>query len=486
MKLAEVMKGVVVKEWQGGREAEISGLAYDSKQVGRGSLFCTWKGRKSDGHAFVSDAVQRGAVAVVAEQKSPETIVPRIRVESGRRALGRMAANFYGHPSQEVRVIGLTGTNGKTSTAMLLQTLFQAGGLQCGYLGTVGNDVGKGRQPARQTTPEALDLQALLAEMRENGCRAAAMEVSSHALEQGRTEGVNFAGAILTNLGRDHLDYHGTMEAYESAKGKLFEGLTEGAFAVIPQEDPAGVRMVARCRPGVRVMTYGVERGDVFTKNLKMGMGGSSFTLCTPEGEVAATLPWLGRFNVSNALAAAAAAMQSGWSAEKVAAGLGRAPAVPGRMEKVAHAGDISVLVDYAHTADAVAASLSTLKPLTQGSLWVVFGAGGDRDAGKRPEMAAEAARWADRVVLTSDNPRSEDPKKIMQEMAAGLAKGAAVQMVENRAEAIRIAVGSASAGDVVLVAGKGHEEFQEVAGEKIPFSDRREVERALAERGRK
>ena len=485
MKLTEVMKGVAVKEWQGGKEAEISALAYESQKVGQGSLFCTWKGKKSDGHEFVPDALQRGAVAVVAEQKTKETEVPRIRVENGRRALGRMAANFYGNPSKEIRVVGITGTNGKTSTAMLLQSLFEGCGLHCGYMGTVGNDVGKGRQPAKQTTPEALDLQSMLAEMRENGCRAASMEVSSHALEQGRTEGVNFAGAVFTNLGRDHLDYHETMSAYESAKGKLFEGLEEGSFAVVHQEDPAGVRMGARCRPGVRVMTYGVDRGDVHTKNLKMGMGGSSFVFCSPEGEVPATLPWLGRFNVTNALAAAAAAMQAGWSAEKVAAGLGRAPVVTGRMEKVPHAGEISVLVDYAHTAEAVGAALSTLKPLTQGSLWVVLGAGGDRDTGKRPAMSAAAAQWADQVVLTSDNPRSEDPKKILQEMVSGLPAGKSAQVVENRAEAIRIAVRSAAVGDVVLVAGKGHEEFQEIRGEKIPFSDRREVERALAERSR-
>ena len=485
MKLTEVMKGVSVKEWQGGKEAEVSALSYESQKVGQGSLFCTWKGKKSDGHAFVPDAIQRGAVAIVAEQKTKETELPRIRVENGRRALGRMAANFYGNPSKEVRVVGITGTNGKTSTAMLLQSLIEGCGLRCGYLGTVGNDVGKGRVPAKQTTPESLDLQSMLAEMRENGCRAASMEVSSHALEQGRTEGVNFTGAVFTNLGRDHLDYHETMSSYESAKGKLFEGLEEGSFAVIHQEDPAGVRMVARCRPGVRLMTYGVDRGDVHTKNLKMGMGGSSFVLCSPEGEVPATLPWLGRFNVANALAAAAAAMQAGWSAEKVAAGLGRAPVVTGRMEKVAHAGEISVLVDYAHTAEAVSAALSTLKPLTQGSLWVVLGAGGDRDTGKRPAMGAAAAKWADQVVLTSDNPRSEDPKKILQEMVAGLPEGTSAQVVEDRAEAIRIAVRSAAVGDVVLVAGKGHEEFQEIRGEKIPFSDRREVERALAERSR-
>ncbi|NBR72543.1 MAG: UDP-N-acetylmuramoyl-L-alanyl-D-glutamate--2,6-diaminopimelate ligase, partial [Proteobacteria bacterium] len=260
MRLTDVMRGVVVKEWQGSREAEVSGLAYESRKVGRGSIFCTWKGKKSDGHAFVSEAVERGAVAVVAEKKTVDAVIPRIRVENGRRALGRMAANFYGNPSRELRVIGVTGTNGKTSTAMLLQCLFEGAGLRCGFMGTIGNDLGKGRQPAKQTTPEALDLQAMLAEMRENGCRAASIEVSSHALDQGRTEGVNFAGGIFTNLGRDHLDYHGNLAAYESAKGKLFEGLEEGAFAVIHQEDPAGVRMMARCRPGVRVMTYGVDR----------------------------------------------------------------------------------------------------------------------------------------------------------------------------------------------------------------------------------
>lgn len=485
MKLAEIMQGVVVKDWQGGRQAEVSALAYESAKVAAGSLFCTWKGKQKDGHTFVPDAMQRGAVAVVVEKKMVDVAGPNIRVENGRRALGRMAANFYGHPCKEVQVIGLTGTNGKTSTAMLIQALFETGGLRCGLLGTVGNDTGKGRVPAKQTTPEALDFQQLLAEMRENGCRVAAVEVSSHALEQGRTEGVDFAGAVFTNLGRDHLDYHGSLEEYEKAKSLLFRGLRAGSFAVINQEDPAGVRMMAHCSPGVRVMTYGVERGDVHTRDLKMGLGGSTFILCTPEGEVPASLPWWGRFNVSNALAAASAGMLGGLSAEVVAGAMGRAPVVPGRMERVPSGSEISVLVDFAHTEEAVRAALETVRPLCRGNLWVVLGAGGDRDKGKRPKMAAVAAAFADEVVLTSDNPRSEDPKAILREMVAGLPTGRAVQVRENRAEAIRAAVLGAQAGDVVLVAGKGHEEFQEIQGEKIPFSDRREIERALTERSR-
>ena len=485
MKLTEIMQGVVVKEWQGGRQAEVSALAYESTQVAAGSLFCTWKGKARDGHSYIPDAIERGAVAIVAEKKLLELAGPNIRVENGRRALGRMAANFYGHPSKEVQVIGLTGTNGKTSTAMLIQALFEAGGLRCGLLGTVGNDTGKGRVSAKQTTPEALDLQQFLAEMRENGCRAAAVEVSSHALEQGRTEGVDFAGAVFTNLGRDHLDFHLSMEEYEEAKSLLFRGLRAGSFAVINQEDPAGIRMMAQCAPGVRVLTYGVERGDVHTRDLKMGMGGSTFILCTPEGEIPTSLPWWGRFNVLNALAAVSAAMLGGLSAEKVASALGRAPVVPGRMERIAGEGEISVLVDFAHTEEAVGAALETVRPLCRGNLWVVLGAGGDRDKGKRPKMAAVAVRLADRVILTSDNPRNEDPKIILSEMVAGVPKGRAVEVIEHRAEAIRAAVLGAKAGDVVLVAGKGHEEFQEIRGEKMPFSDRREIERSLTERSR-
>lgn len=485
MKLTEVMDGVAVRSWEGAQQAEISSLAYDARRVSPGSVFCTWKGHQRDGHTFVPDALQRGAVAVVAEKRLPDLSVPNIRVESGRRALGRMAANFYGHPSRQLQVVGITGTNGKTSTAMLLQSLFEAGGLRCGLLGTVANDTGRGRTPAQHTTPEALDLQQLLAEMRKNGCRAASLEVSSHALDQGRTEGTEFGGAVFTNLGRDHLDYHLTMEAYELAKSLLFRGLRPGAFAAINLDDPCGVRMASVCAPGVRILRYGLEKGDVRAANLKMGIQGSSFHLVTPEGEYPATLPWLGRFNVSNALAASAAAILAGVPAETVAAALGRAPAVPGRMEAVPGSGDITALVDYAHTADAIEAALGTLKPLTRGSLWIVVGAGGDRDKGKRPKMAAAAARFADRVILTSDNPRSEDPAVILKEMAAGLPKGAAAQKIENRGEAIRMAIRSAGPGDVVLVAGKGHEEFQEIRGEKLPFSDRREVEKALAERSR-
>ena len=485
MKLTDVMDGVKVRSWEGSPQAEVSSLAYDARRVSPGSVFCTWKGLQQDGHAFVPDALQRGAVAVVAEKRLADLSVPNIRVESGRRALGRMAANFYGHPSRQLQVVGITGTNGKTSTSMLLQSLLEAGGLRCGLLGTVSNDTGHGRAPARHTTPEALDLQQLLAEMRENGCRAASIEVSSHALDQGRTEGVDFSGAVFTNLGRDHLDYHQTMEAYEQAKSLLFRGLRPGAFAVVNLDDPCGVRMAAACAPGVRILRYGLEKGDVRAADLKMGVQGSSFRLVTPEGEFPATLPWLGRFNISNALAASTAALLAGVPAEKIAAALGRAPAVPGRMEAVPGSGEITVLVDYAHTADAIEAALATLRPITRGSLWIVVGAGGDRDKGKRPKMAAAAAKLADRVILTSDNPRGEEPAAILREMAAGLPKGAAVQQMENRAEAIRTAVRSAGSGDVVLVAGKGHEETQEIRGEKFPFSDRREVEKALAERGR-
>ena len=484
MKLTEVMDGVNVQDWQGGRQAEVSALAYESNRVEPGSLFCTWKGKVKDGHTFVPDAVKRGAVAVVAERQLGDLKIPGIRVENGRRALGRMAANFYGNPSRQVRVVGVTGTNGKTSTAMLLQSLLEVGGLRSGLLGTVVNDTGKGRVGAKHTTPEALDLQQYLAEMRENGCRAAAMEVSSHALDQGRTEGVEFAGAIFTNLGRDHLDYHQTLEAYEEAKAQLFRGLGAGAFAVINAEDPVGIRMVNRCAPGVRIIRYGVDRGEVCTRDLKMGTGGSSFVLRTSEGEVAATLPWLGRFNVANALAAAAGALAAGVPLEKVAAGLGRAPAVPGRMERVAGPQEITVLIDYAHTEDAVRAALETLRPLTRGKLWIVLGAGGDRDQGKRPKMAAAAASLADEVILTSDNPRSEDPAVILREMRSGVSSGSRVQVIESRSEAIRAVVLGAAKGDMVLIAGKGHEEFQEIRGAKLPFSDRREAERAWAERG--
>ena len=486
MKLADVMNGVKVQDWQGERQGEVAALAYESHRVKPGSLFCTWKGQVKDGHTFVPDAVKRGAVAVVAERKLEDLKVPGIRVENSRRALGRMAANFYGNPSRQVRVVGITGTNGKTSTAMLLQSLLEAGGVRSGLLGTVVNDTGMGRVSAKHTTPEALDLQQYLAEMRENGCRAAAIEVSSHALDQGRTEGVEFAGAIFTNLGRDHLDYHKTLEAYEASKGQLFRGLGSGAFAVVNVEDPAGIRMASLCGSGVRIVRYGVERGEVYARHMKMGIGGSSFVLCAPEGEVAVTLPWLGRFNVANALAAAAGALASGVSLENVGAGLGRAPAVPGRMERVAGTQEITVLIDYAHTEEAVRAALETLRPLTQGKLWIVLGAGGDRDKGKRPKMAAAAEAGADEVILTSDNPRNEDPESILREMKSGVSAQSRVKLIENRAEAIRAAVMGADQGDVVLIAGKGHEEFQEIQGTKVPFSDRREAERAWTGRGRR
>lgn len=482
MMLAEVMDGVVWEAWEGPRTAEIRGLAYHADAVREGDVFCTWRGTARDGHLHVPDALARGARALVVEQPVAASGLPVVRVASGRRALARMAANFHGHPARSLAMAGVTGTNGKTSTVFLLHHLLESAGISCGLIGTIRNQSGKRVLPSSRTTPESLDLQALLAGMRDDGCRAVAMEVSSHALDQGRVDGIPYQVAVFTNLTRDHLDYHGTMERYFEAKARLFTELAPGAIAVINGDDPWGRQLMGRLPTGVRLHTYALgSAAPVRAEQLVLSAEGTSFTWQRPGGAYPVRLPWIGAFNVANALAAAEAACALGLEPGDVAAALASAPPVPGRMEKVSWDGPFTVLVDYAHTDDALRHVLSTLRPLTRGRLRVLVGCGGDRDRSKRPLMAQAAVEGADDCIFTSDNPRSEDPLAILDEMKAGLADASSVRIIPDRAEAIAAIVGSARPGDVVLLAGKGHEETQEIRGVHHPFSDREHARQALA-----
>ncbi len=500
MRLAELIPAGLGASGVAGEAAtvEIDGLAYDSRRVQPGALFFCVPGERSDGHDHAAQAVAAGAAALVVERPLGLE-VPEVLVPSARAAEGPVAARFYGEPSATLEVVGVTGTNGKTTTAYLVRALLEAGGRPCGLLGTVTSVIGGQERPVSRTTPEAIDLQAALRAMLDGGERACAMEVSSHALELGRAEGVRFAAGIFTNLTQDHLDFHGTMEAYFQAKRRLFVPTPPGV-SVIDVDDPYGRRLVAEL-PGA--VTFAVERTggevtapartpdgeasppqDVASRatyratGLRCDFQGCRFTLHTPEGQREVALPLPGRFNVANALGALAAVHSLGVDLDTLAAALGRGVLVPGRLEPVEEGQQFAVLVDYAHTPDSLENVLRAAREVAEGRVICVFGAGGDRDRGKRPLMGEVAARLADVAIVTSDNPRSEDPEAIVAEIVDGAAQARAVgtlpvESIADRRAAIDRAIAVAGRGDVVVIAGKGHEQGQEFAnGVKVPFDD--------------
>jgi UDP-N-acetylmuramoyl-L-alanyl-D-glutamate--2,6-diaminopimelate ligase len=466
----------------GAPEVEISGLAYSSQSVTPGALFFCVPGFRSDGHDFAPDAVERGAAALVTE-RSLELGVPEIVVDDVRAAMGPAAARFYGDPTTELDVVGITGTNGKTTTAYLVRHLLEAAGRQTGLLGTVKRVVGGVEEEVERTTPEAIDLQQTFRRMRDGGDSAAAMEVSSHALELGRVAGIRFACRVFTNLTQDHLDFHETMDAYFAAKRRLFE---EHGLSVVNLDDEYGRRIAAE----VDAVTFGIEHdADYRAREIDFDVMGSRFLLETPDGELRIESPLAGLFNVQNVLAAVAAVRSLG--VEHISLeGFGR---VPGRFEAVDEGQDFGVLVDYAHTPDSLenvlrAAREVIVRGAPQGSprqrrrLHVVFGAGGDRDRGKRPLMGDAARRLADRVLVTSDNPRSEQPEAIIDEVMEGA--GPEAEREVDRRRAIARVIEDAEPGDVVVIAGKGHEQGQEFEnGRKEPFDDVTVAREALRSR---
>jgi len=460
-------------------DVEISSLAYDSRAVRNGTLFFCVPGFRADGHRFAPAAVQAGAAALVVER--PLGLgVPELRVASVRAAMAPLAARFYGDPADELQVVGVTGTNGKTTSAYLVRALLEAGGVQCGLLGTVKSVIGGSEREVLRTTPEAVDLQADLRAMLDGGDRACAIEVSSHALELGRAGAIGFAAALFTNLTQDHLDFHPTMEDYFLAKRKLFVPPEDASapaprISVVNAGDPYGRRLAEEV-PGA--VTFAVEaQADYSATELRCGFDGCSFTLRTPEGEERLELPMPGRFNVANALGALAVAHGLGVPMATLLETLARGVRVPGRFEPVERGQDFAVIVDYAHTPDSLENVLSAARELVGAGARVlcVFGAGGDRDRGKRPLMGEIAARLADIAIVTSDNPRSEPPEGIIEEImaGAGTAREGELETVADRRAAIARAVALARTGDVLVIAGKGHEQGQELAGgRKIPFDD--------------
>jgi UDP-N-acetylmuramoyl-L-alanyl-D-glutamate--2,6-diaminopimelate ligase len=447
---------------------DVTALALDNRRVEPGSVFFCVRGFTRDGHDFAADAVQRGAVALVVDHPL-ELGVPEIVVSDVRAAMAPAAARLQGDPTAELRVVGVTGTNGKTTTAYLVRALLEAAGEPTGLLGTVKSVVGGVEHEVARTTPEAIDLQVAFAAMRDAGDTHCVMEVSSHALALGRADAIHWAAAIFTNLTQDHLDFHPTMEDYYLAKRRLFEAGPE--VAVINVDDPYGARLAGELRDAERIVTFGIDApdADLRATNVRSDFAGSTF--CAAGLELRSPLP--GRFNVLNVLGAVATARALGVDDATIVAALPAAGRVPGRFEPVDEGQEFAVLVDYAHTPDSLENVLAAARPLTRGRLLCVFGCGGDRDRGKRPQMGEIAARLADHTIVTSDNPRSEEPEAIVDEIMAGIDDRSASEAIVDRRAAIERAVALAAPGDVVVVAGKGHEQGQELKdGRKLPFDD--------------
>jgi UDP-N-acetylmuramoyl-L-alanyl-D-glutamate--2,6-diaminopimelate ligase len=475
MKLGELIAGVGSVAGAGS-EVEVAGLAYDSRLVAPGTLFFCVPGFRNDGHDFAAQALAQGAVALVVE-RALDLGVPEVLVASVRAAMGPIAGRLHGDPSASLRVVGITGTNGKTTTAFLVRALLQAGGEQTGLLGTVTSIVGGVERPMQRTTPEAIDLHAGFRAMLDGGDRACAMEVSSHALALGRAGGIRFAAAVFTNLTQDHLDFHPSIEDYFLAKRLLFlpgEGPPPGV-SVVNVGDAYG-RRLAREIDGARTFALDAP-ADYSAADLRCDFAGCRFAVHTPVGERQVTLPMPGRFNVANALGALATVHALGFDLDTLIAALQRGVRVPGRFEPVDAGQDFAVLVDYAHTPDSLEHVLGAARDIARGRVICVFGAGGDRDRGKRPLMGEISARLADITLVTSDNPRSEEPAGIVAEILSGIPPGAlsggSVHVEVDRRAAIAQALSLAMPDDVVVIAGKGHEQGQEFAdGRKEPFDD--------------
>ncbi|MDE3242746.1 MAG: UDP-N-acetylmuramoyl-L-alanyl-D-glutamate--2,6-diaminopimelate ligase [Nitrospirota bacterium] len=497
MTLAELVEPLETVARSGGLGIAVTGLTDDSRAVRPGHVFVAVKGGKADGHRYLAQAVQAGAVALVVQDPAPGAAVPVIQVPDSRRAVGLLASRFHGDPSSKLTMVGVTGTNGKTTITYLCRSVLEAAGRKVGVIGTVAYQIGAEVMPASHTTPGAVELQELLARMVSAGLDSAVMEVSSHALALDRTAGCEFDMAVFTNLTQDHLDFHADLEDYFQAKVRLFSGLTQEGRklrpkrAIVNVDDERGARVCQACR--VPVWTYAVQRpADLRAEAVQLSLAGTRFTAATPAGRFEVASKLVGEHNVYNLLAAIGVGLQEGLAPEQICAGLAAVRNVPGRFERVEAGQDFTVVVDYAHTEDALMRLLAAANRLKTGRIITVFGCGGDRDRGKRPKMGRVAAEQSDVVVLTSDNPRSEDPLAILREVEVGVKEALAAapartryQVVADRRQAIEAAIGEARTGDTVLIAGKGHEDYQIIGSQKLHFDDREVARDVLLRRGR-
>ena len=488
MKLRDLLRFAKPLMVDGNLDAEVTGVRGDSRRIRKGDLFVAARGGATDGHDFIAEAVAAGAVAVVCEKRGAVSHgAALIHVADSRRALAQLADAFHGRPSSQLKVIGITGTNGKTTTSLLAASILDAAGMPAGVIGTLAVRFGDREIPATNTTPPADDLQDALGRMVQAGMKAVAMEVSSHALHQGRVEGVEWDAAVFTNFTQDHLDYHRTMDSYFSAKRRLFEklgGSGKKASAVLNADDPRCAELRRALPEGVPVFLYGsAAEATVRAIGIETSLGGSRFTLHTSAGETEVRTRLFGTHNVENCLAAAAAGMALGADLGAVARGIAAVASVSGRLERVAE--NPAVFVDYAHTEDALRRALQTLRPFTRGRLIIVFGCGGGRDHAKRPLMGRAAAELADFIFVTSDNPRFEEPGEIVEEIVKGFGNMGRFEKILDRRGAIGAALGMAREGDTVLLAGKGHETYQEARGVRNPFDDRAVVREFLAAAGK-
>jgi UDP-N-acetylmuramoyl-L-alanyl-D-glutamate--2,6-diaminopimelate ligase len=498
--LGELLKALPEAEIRGTIELELSNIAYDSRKVRENGMFVAISGHKLDGHRFIDQAILNGAKAVVVERSDqiPPSAVTLIKVKNTRQALGSLSALFYGRPAAKLFLTGITGTSGKTTTSYLIESILKRAGFSVGVIGTINYRYGAQCFPAPVTTPESLDLQSLLADMVQEKISHVVMEVSSHALDQGRVGEMTFDQAIFTNLSQDHLDYHQNFESYFQAKTRLFRHHLKGqghGLAIINQDDPYGQRLWQEWE-GPKEGFAIEEKADYRPLEIHSDLKGIRLKIQTPKGQFALRSPLIGRYNIYNFLAAWAVGEGLGLDGEVIQQGLEAVPRIPGRMERVANKKGVTILVDYAHKPEALRFALGSLKENQEGRILTVFGCGGDRDSGKRPIMGRVAGRFSQLTIVTSDNPRTEDPLKIIEDIEAGL-KEAGVPFIEpksldqippspgytvipDRREAIASAVGLARPGDVVLVAGKGHETYQLIGSRVLSFDDCQEVRSAL------
>jgi len=477
MQLKTLAAALPTRQVIGTLDRTVESIAYDSRRVQRNGLFVALRGEKADGHEFIDSAIEKGASVIVTEREEQYPRVTCLVVENTRAALADLSANFYGHPAWKLKLAAVTGTNGKTTTTFLIKHICEKAGLRCGLIGTVRYEIGERILPAIRTTPESLDLQELLAQIVNADCRAAAMEVSSHALAQDRTRGLEWNVAVFTNLTQDHLDFHRTMESYFDSKAKLFARLgsqekKRKPVAIVNIDDRYGEQLLKKIDQRVAVVTYGRSvRADFRASNYRVEFSGTSYQLDAHGKSYLVRVPLIGGFNVANSVAALAAANALGISLRDAVLSLGKSPQVPGRLELVPARRQFQVFVDYAHTPDALRNVLKTLRELEPHRLIVVFGCGGNRDREKRPLMGEIVDRDADYAIVTSDNPRKEDPNAIIVEIEKGFRSSHYEKMVD-RTQAIDRAITLAQPRDIVLIAGKGHENYQEFADHTVPFDD--------------